>query len=74
MGEYRGYPILSFFRSSHLSPRLQRVARPFEEVAQMVDDLSRARGRTDPESAAGLRKLLEAKDCVVRAALDDPEA
>ncbi len=56
--------ILSYFEYGHLSERLQDVARPFAELAHVVaNDLS------GPEATVCLRKLLEAKDCAVRAAL-----
>jgi ferritin-like protein len=42
------------------------VARPFQDVAQWLA----ATLPQGPELSAGLRKLLEAKDCAVRAALD----
>lgn len=57
--------LLRFFVWEHLPPQLQAVSRPIAELAQeMAINL--------PDSAeltAGLRKLLEAKDCFVRAAL-----
>jgi len=57
--------ILRFFEFDHLPPRLQEISRPFHELAH---DLA---GKLDgPELTVGLRKLLEAKDCMVRAALD----
>jgi hypothetical protein len=56
--------ILRYFESGHLPPHLQEVSAPFEALAHMMAD------RLDgPELIAGLRKLLEAKDCFVRAAL-----
>jgi hypothetical protein len=59
--------IVRFFDSAHLPVRLQAVAQPCEVLAgQMLDRLG-----DSPELTAGLRKLLEAKDCFVRAALDD---
>ncbi len=56
--------LLKFFAYEHLPPRLQEVSRPFSEVAHAV-----AEKLEGPELEAGLRKLLEAKDCMVRAAL-----
>jgi hypothetical protein len=51
----------------HLPPHLQQISQECFMVAQtMVDDL-----QDGPELAAGLRKLLEAKDCFVRQALLD---
>lgn len=59
------YPILRFFDNEHLSGELKSVSQTFKVVAyQMAQDLP-----YHPETSAGLRKLLEAKDCAVRAAL-----
>jgi hypothetical protein len=59
------YPILKHFQFAHLPPRLQAVSASICETAvQMAQDLPH-----DPETSAGLRKLLEAKDCFVRAEL-----
>jgi hypothetical protein len=63
-----GYPILKFFSYEHLPPHLQDVSRPFATLAVfMADTLPRC-----AETTAGLRKLLEAKDCAVRAKLEEP--
>ena len=57
------YPILTYFKYLHLPPDLADVSRPFCETAhKMAKDLPGG-----PEVSAGLRKLLEAKDCFVRA-------
>jgi hypothetical protein len=62
------YPILDYFRYEHLPAHLQQVSRPFAEIARtMAAELPEG-----PEVSAGLRKLLEAKDCLVRAALNRP--
>jgi len=57
-----------FFGYAHLSrDDLQRISRACSELAaQMLQELP-----DGPELTAGLRKLLEAKDCFVRAALGD---
>ncbi|UES40971.1 hypothetical protein GFC08_25820 [Roseibium aggregatum] len=58
-------PIMKYFEFKHLPEHLQAVSRPFGYLAeQMNADLP-----DGPEKSAGLRKLLEAKDCMVRAAL-----
>lgn len=58
-------PMLQFFSYSHLPERLAKISQPFCALAVlMVDTLPR-----NPERSAGLRKLLEAKDCAVRAEL-----
>jgi len=54
-----------FFRFAHLPPHLQEVSKPFCELAQHVI----ATLPSNPERTVALRKLLEAKDCAVRALL-----
>lgn len=51
------------FAYDHLPPRLATVSKVFHDAASSVI-LTTPDG---PELSAGLRKLLEAKDCVVRA-------
>lgn len=59
-------PIMKFFEYEHLPPRLQAVSREICNLARDMDtDLP-----DSAEKSAGLRKLLEAKDCFVRAALE----
>lgn len=56
--------LLDYFKYEHLPAHLQEISKPFCELAHdMVEKLD------GPELTAGLRKLLEAKDCMVRAAL-----
>lgn len=58
-------PIMTYFEYAHLPEHLQAVSKPIGDMAaQMNDQLP-----DGPEKSAGLRKLLEAKDCLVRAAL-----
>ncbi len=58
--------LLRYFEHAHLPEHLAAVSRPLGELAHsVVDQLP-----DGPELTAGLRKLLEAKDCFVRAALD----
>lgn len=58
-------PILQFFAFMHLPAELREVSRPFRELAEkLVRDLP-----CNPERTTALRKLLEAKDCAVRAYL-----
>lgn len=73
--------ILQFFAYQHLPPHLQAVSRPFCELAcavangQQPDDeaagciiINKGAPLPDnPERLEALRKLLEAKDCAVRA-------
>jgi len=58
--------LLRYFAWEHLPPRLQVVSAPFGRLAAaMAESLP-----PGPEVTVCLRKLLEAKDCAVRAALD----
>lgn len=56
--------LAQFFVFAHLRPELRAVSRRFAELAAVVLELPR-----NPERTVALRKLLEAKDCAVRAAL-----
>ncbi|WP_336340270.1 hypothetical protein [Enterobacter cloacae] len=58
-------PIMKYFAYQHLPAHLQEVSKPIGDLAELMDE-------TLPDSAeksAGLRKLLEAKDALVRAKL-----
>lgn len=58
--------LLRWFEYDHLPPHLQEVSEPLGGVAHyLLDQLP-----DSPEVTAGLRKLLEAKDCFVRAAVE----
>lgn len=59
-----------YFAYTHLSPDVQAWAKPSAGLASMMIDAL----PDGPELTAGLRKLLEAKDCFVRAALDREDA
>lgn len=59
-----GEPIAQFFSYSHLPPHLAAVSRGFAIMALLTLELPR-----NAERSAGLRKLIEAKDCAVRAAI-----
>jgi len=57
--------IARFFAYDHLPAHLQAISRPCHDLAEeMIGALP-----DGPELTAGLRKLLEAKDCFVRANL-----
>lgn len=60
-------PIMKYFVFDHLPEKLQEVSRPIGELAKTMDEVL----PNGPEKSAGLRKLLEAKDCLVRASLDN---
>lgn len=60
-------PILKYFECAHLPERLQDVSKPFNVLAHHMNLLIVL---NSAEKSAFFRKLLEAKDCAVRAALD----
>jgi hypothetical protein len=61
---YGPTPIVQYFDYAHLPDKLQVISKPICELAQNLDKTI----PDGPEKSAGLRKLLEAKDCLVRAA------
>lgn len=62
--------LLQFFSYEHLPEHLQAVSKPFGDLARsLVTTLP-----SNPERTVALRKLLEAKDCAVRALLFKDEA
>lgn len=58
-------PLLQFFAYEHLKDPLQSCSKPFGELAKWVVKTL----PLNPERTVALRKLLEAKDCAVRAFL-----
>lgn len=61
-------PMLQFFEYAHLPPALQETSKPYCALAHHAV----ATQPRNPERTAGLRKILEAKDCAVRAVLYKP--
>lgn len=57
--------VLTFFRYRHLPEKLQNVSKPFCDLAWQIAEWA----PDSPETTVALRKLLEAKDCAVRACL-----
>lgn len=57
--------LLQFFKYEHLPEHLQAVSKPFAELAHQLEESL----PTNPEKSTAFRKLLEAKDCAVRAVL-----
>jgi hypothetical protein len=57
--------LLRYFEYSHLPQKLQEISKPICELALKMDEVL----PEGSEKTAGLRKLLEAKDCFVRANL-----
>ena len=62
--------LLQFFTYDHLPSHLQEVSKPFCDLAQHIV----ATLPSNPERTVALRKLLEAKDCAVRALIFKSEA
>ena len=59
------YPVLKYFAYDHLPEHLQPTSKAFHDVAEVM-----ANTVTDgDQKKEGLQKLLEAKDCFVRANL-----
>ncbi|WP_272674837.1 hypothetical protein [Providencia sp. PROV153] len=58
-------PIMKYFEYLHLPAHLQEVSKPIGDLAKQMDEQL----PDGAEKSAGLRKLLEAKDCIVRAKL-----
>ncbi len=54
-----------YFVYDHLPPHLQEVSQPVAQLQLLMEHLL----PDGPEKSAGMRKLLEAKDCFVRAKL-----
>ena len=61
--------MLKWFKFDHLPERLQPVSRECFLLAGVMDNIL----PEGPEKTAGLRKLLEAKDCFVRAMVETAE-
>jgi hypothetical protein len=57
--------MLQFFAYEHLPPHLQEHSKPFADLANLIVETL----PSNPERTVALRKLLEAKDCAVRARL-----
>lgn len=62
--------MLKWFEFEHLPPHLKEVSRQCAELAQHIDNVL----PEGAEKTAGLRKLLEAKDCFVRARIEAAKA
>lgn len=71
-------PIMQFFAYEHLPKHLQRVSKPFADLARSIvaedgiaDDngIERLHLPRNAERTVALRKLLESKDAAVRAAI-----
>lgn len=72
------FQILRYFEYKHLPEHLQVVSKPFADLANDIVDryieIEAQNVENEPdiyETIAGLRKLLEAKDCIVRSLLNN---
>jgi hypothetical protein len=60
---------IKYFTFDHLPEKLKEVSKPIAELAKLMEETL----PDGPEKSAGMRKLLEAKDCFVRAKLEEKE-
>lgn len=58
---------IQFFEYKHLPEKLQKISKPLYELAHLMEDTL----PDGAEKSAGMRKLLEAKDCFVRSELEN---
>jgi len=56
---------MKFFKYEHLPSQLQEISKPIALLAELMEKTL----PDGPEKSAGMRKLLEAKDCFVRSVL-----
>ena len=59
-------PTIKYFKYDHLPLKLQEVSKPICDLAMELEQSI----PDGPEKSAGMRKLLEAKDCFVRAGIE----
>lgn len=64
-GDRPRHRIMQFFCYSHLKPELANVSKQFNDLATWIDEQL----PDNPEKSVALRKLMEAKDCAVRAVI-----
>ena len=65
VGQIADEPILRFFHYAHLPLALQARSKPFCDLVRFILDTT----PKNAERTVALRKLLEAKDCAIRAVL-----
>jgi len=63
-------PIMQYFEYAHLPSHLKGTSQVIANIAKLLY----SQLPDGPEKSSGLRKLLEAKDCFVRSALNAPNA
>ena len=57
---------IKYFEYEHLPEKLQKISKPISDLARLMENTL----PDSSEKSVGMRKLLEAKDCFVRAGLD----
>ena len=60
---------IKYFSYEHLPAKLQEISKSLGELAKLMEENL----PDGAEKSAGMRKLLEAKDCFVRAKLEEKE-
>ncbi|ASF47006.1 hypothetical protein [Methylovulum psychrotolerans] len=68
-GDYKEHKLIRFFAYAHLPEGLQKISKPFHSLAKGMDALL----PDCEEKDVAMRKLLEAKDCAVRANIPEPK-
>jgi len=67
---YGKFTILKYFHYDHLPKHLQEVSKPFNDLAYSIADrFIDGKAPDIAETISSLRKLLESKDCAVRASI-----
>jgi len=67
--EKRSLPIIRYFKYDHLPEYLKSVSKPFGDLANEIHKRYFDEDVDVAETVAGLRKLLEAKDAIVRSVI-----
>ena len=61
--------MLDYFKYDHLPEHLQDISKPFSELANQIWKSHEENQTEIAETKAAIRKILEAKDCIVRSHL-----
>ena len=56
--------LTQFFEYRHMTPNMQAICKPFAHLVQSILELP-----DNPERTHALRKILEARDCAMRASI-----
>lgn len=64
----RNWGLMQFFKYKHLPENLQEISKPFADLALHLNEIL----PDNSEKSTMLRRLLEAKDCAVRAKIFYP--